>query len=295
MKKTKFTLFCLIITYSAFAQLNTYKTIKAKAVESLRQGDFTSAKSRLNLMEPYIDDSNRNEYQGLLNQLQDSIKKSYNKANALREKKQYELAIVEYQRLIGRGKEPFLSPLYAYIGYCHEERCDKELAISNYKLGIRYNEHLSALRMAMYIRRIKIPTTTEEMINLYEKASGYFAARDSLGVEYGRLGRINDSYKWYRKSKRSFSKYNMAVYLLDATTYMQLKEEYKTDDPIKLLTEAADAGYAPAQYYLGLLYYYAKEGEKVKRDKEKGLSLMKKAASEYTPAKEMIKKINYGY
>jgi len=295
MKKFIFSLCSLVITISASAQLNTYETIKTQAVENLRSGDFASAKSRFNLMKPYLDDSNRNEYQNLLNQLQDSINNSYNKANVLRDKKQYQLAIVEYQRLIGRGKEPLIKPLYAYIGHCYEKLSDKELARSNYQLGIQYNENLSALQMARYIRENKISTNTEEMIDLYKKASNYYAAMDSLGVEYARLGRINESYKWYRKSQRSFSKYNMAVYILDTTTFVQLSEEYKTDDPIKLLTEASDNGYAPAQYYLGLLYYYAKEGERVRRDKERGLELMKKASSQYAPAKLMVRKIKYGY
>ena len=93
MKGLAFTICSLVITFSAFAQQNTYETIKIKVVENLCSGDFASAKSRLNLIQPYINDSNRNEYQSLLNQLQDSINNSYNKANALRETKQYELAI----------------------------------------------------------------------------------------------------------------------------------------------------------------------------------------------------------
>lgn len=83
----------------------------------------------------------------------------------------------------------------------------------------------------------------------------------------------------------------MAVYLLDKSTYTQLSEEYKTDDPIKLLTEAANDEYAPAQYYLGLLYYSAKDGERVQRDKAKGMVLMQKASSKYAPAKKMVQKI----
>lgn len=255
MKGLVFTICSLVITFSAFAQQNTYETIKIKAVENLRSGDFASAKSRLNLMEPYIDDSNRNEYQSLLNQLQDSINNSYNKANVLREKKQYEIAIIEYQRLIKRDKEPLIKPLYAHIGYCYEVRSTnneyfKKLARDNYQLGIQHNENLSALRMAWFIRENNISATTEEMIELYEKAPNYYAAMDSLGVEYGRLGRLNESYKWYRKSQSSFSKYNMALYLLDTSTYTQLAEEYKSDDPIKLLAESADEGYTLAKQEL---------------------------------------------
>lgn len=301
MKGLAFTICSLVITFSAFAQQqNPYEMIKIKAVENIRSGDFASAKSRLNLMEPYIDNSNRKEYQGLLNQLQDSIANTYNKANSLREKKQYELAIIEYQRLIKRDKEPLIKPVYAHIGYCYEVRSAsnedfKKLARDNYQLSIQHNENYSALRMARYIRENKILVSTEYMIELYEKAPNYYAAMDSLGVEYGRLGRLNESYKWYRKSQRNFSKYSMAVYLLDASTYTQLSEEYKSDDPIKLLTEAADDGYAPAQYYLGLLYYYAEDGERVQRDKAKGMELMQKASSKYAPAKKMVRKIIYGY
>lgn len=285
----------LAITLSVFAQQNTYDTIKTKAVENLRSGDFSSAKSRLELLEPFVDDSNRKEYRILLNQLQDSISNSYKKANILKVKKQHKLAIVEYQRLIGRDEEPLIKPLYAHIGHCWEAVSDNESAKRNYQLGIQYDEDLSALRMAWYIRKNKISVTTEEMIELYMKALAYYSAMDSLGVEYERLGKLNESYKWYRKSQRNFSKYNMAVYLLDTSTYTQLSEEYKTDDPIELLTEAADDGYAPAQYYLGLLYYYAKDGERVQRDKAKGMELMQKASSKYAPAKKMVRKINYGY
>lgn len=295
MKDLVLTLCCLVLSLSTFAQQNTYEKLKSKALENILSGDFADAKSRLNLMEPDIDGSNRDEYQRLLYQLQDSINNSYNKANALRVQGQYELAIVEYQRLVGRSREPLVKPLYAHIGYCCEKRSDKELAKHYYLLGMRYNEELSVLRMAWYIRRNNISTTTEDMIELYRKASNYYEAMDSLGVEYGRLGEINESYKWYRESQTNYSKYNMAVYLLDTSTYTQLSEEYRTDDPIKLLTDAADDGYAPAQYYLGLLYYYAKDGERVQRDRAKGMELMQRASSKYASAKKMVEKINSGY
>ena len=45
MKRLVFTICSLVITFSAFAQQNTYETIKNKAVENLRSGDFASAKS----------------------------------------------------------------------------------------------------------------------------------------------------------------------------------------------------------------------------------------------------------
>lgn len=295
MKKIVLIFLGFAIVYNSIAQINSYKRIRDIGLDSLHKGNFLDAKLRFDLLEPYVNKSNENEYNKILQLLDDSINNTYNRANRLKENKQYENAILEYQRLIGREKEPFISPLYAHIGYCFEMLSNKELAKSNYQLGIQHNENLSALRMARYIRRSKMSTTTEEMIKLYEKASNYYAAMDSLGVEYGRLGRLNESYKWYRKSQTDFSKYNMAAYLLDTSTYTQLSEEYKTDDPIKLLTEAADDGYAPAQYYLGLLYYFAEEGDWVKVNELKGLELLKKAAKNYRPAKDMLEKINNNY
>lgn len=295
MKKVLFILCCFLETAYTIAQTNTYEIIRDEVIENLGSGDLASANSRLNLIKPYINESNDDEYKSLLNNLKDSINSTYERANTLRDKKQFQLAIIEYQRLISRTKEPLIKPLYAHIGYCFEMSSENEIAKSYYQLGIQHNESLSALRMAWYIRANKTPATAKEMISLYDKAHNYYAAMDSLGVEYARLGQINESYKWYRKSQRNFSKYNMAVFLLDSNTFSQLHEEYKGDDPIKLLSEAAGDGYAPAQYYLGLLYYYAKDGERVKRDKEKGMKLIKKASSKYKPAKLMIRKIYYNY
>ncbi len=289
-----FAILCsIVISFSAFAQ-NTYEKIKTKAVENLHAGDFIAAKSRLNLMEPYVKKSKKEEYKSLLDQLQDSINNSYNKANALREKKQYELAIIEYQRLIGKDKEPLIKPLYAHIGYCYEMRYDKELAKNSYQLGIQHDENLASLRMAWYIRKNKISVTTEEMIGFYERASNYYAAMDSLGVEYARLGDMNQSYKWFKESMQDFSMYKMASYLLDESIYDKLHAEYKNDDPIKLLSDSADDGYAPAQYYLGLLYYFGYYGERVSRDRVKGLEYMQKSANNgYERAKTMIEKIKH--
>lgn len=294
MRKILLILSCVIISITAKGQNDTYSNIRNKVIEDLRISDFAAAHTRIKLLVPLLSDTNREDYNVLKQQLQDSLDNSYDRANSLRDKGQYELAIVEYQRLIGSGKKPLKNPLYAHIGFCYEMRSDKQLAKSNYELGIQHDENLSALRMAWYIRKNKISVTTEEMINLYEKAPNYYAAMDSLGVEYARLGNLDESYRWFKKSQRNFSKYHMAVYLLDGTTNIQLAEEYKADDPIKLLTEAADGGYAPAQYYLGLLYYFAKDGDRVTQDQTKGKDLIERAADQkYGRASKMLYKIKY--
>ena len=64
-----------------------------------------------------------------------------------------------------------------------------------------------------------------------------------------------------------------------------LDESFKTDDPIKFLSEAAcvdklssaKTENRDALYYLGMLYYYAESGDRVRRDRVKGRSLISKA------------------
>lgn len=294
MRKVLFVLCYAIISVSIFAQENTYTIVRKQVVEDIYARDFAAAHTRIKLLAPLVSSTNENDYQALMQHLQDSLDISYDRANSLKDNGKYELAIVEYQRLIGGNKKPMKSPLYAHIGYCYEKRSAKQLAKSSYELGIQYNENLSALRMAWYIRKNKISATTEEMIDLYEMAPNDYAAMDSLGVEYARLGRLNDSYKWFRKSNTDFSKYKMAEYLLNAAVYSQLADDYKTDDPIKLLTEASDHNYAPAQYYLGLLYYFAKEGDRVKQDLSKGKFLIEQASDQrYKRASNMLYKIRF--
>ena len=296
IRKRWFVLCAIVVSLNVLAQNNVNNIINVIQQE-LKNRDFASASTRLILLETYVSKSNITEYKQLVNQLNDSIYNTYNRANDMKNNNDYQRAIVEYQKLIGMRKEPLVSgPLYAYIGYCYEARSDKELAKSNYEEGIKHNENLSALRMARFIKSNNITTTTEEMITLYEKASNYSEAMDSLGIEYFRINKINDSYKWFKASSSSFGKYKLASYLLDTTIEVQLSDEYKEDNPIQFLTDAANDNYAPAQYYLGLLYYFAEDDERVPKDESKGLELINKAAkSGYEPAKRMKKRIDYNF
>lgn len=203
MRKISFLLCVLAFVISASAQENHYELAKTKVVENLRTGDFVSAKSRLNLLKPYIDDSNYNEYQDLLKQFNDSVSNSYNKANSLREKKQYQLAIIEYQRLIGRSKEPLVKPLYAHIGYCYEMRSEEELARNNYQLGIKYNEKLSVSRMEKLESRKELPKNpkvdkdeklTDKRIIKHDKAVTTTVPKDFVLIPSGTLYKYEDGY-----------------------------------------------------------------------------------------------------
>lgn len=297
IRKRWFVLCTIAVSLNLLAQNDAYNNIRDMITQDLQNRDFASASTRLNLLETYVSESNTKNYEQLVKQLEDSIFNTYNRANYMKDNKKYQRAIVEYQKLIGMGKEPLVSaPLYAYIGYCYEARSDKELAKSNYEEGIEHYESLSAFRMALFIRANSIVTTTEEIIELYEKASNYSDAKDSLGVEYSRIDKMNESYKWFKESNSNYAKYKLASYLLDTAIEVQLSDEYKEDNPIQFLTDAAKDNYAPAQYYLGLLYYFAEDGERVPKDETKGLELINKAAeSGYEPAKRMKQRIDYNY
>lgn len=294
MKKNLFLISLLLLTFCTLAQTDDYELYKAKAVKDMTEGKFADAQKRFRLMMPYVTKTNKEDYDKILEVLQDSIDNVYNRAIKLKNDKKYTLAISEFQKLIDRYNQPLKSPLYAYIGYCYEGSGLGSLSELNYEMGLKYNEPLSALYLAKYIKKYDNTTTSETIIELYKKAKEYPEAMDSLGVEYARIGNVNQSYKCYKQSNTPFAKYNMASYILNSDSYPKLWTKFWHDDPIELLTEAADAGYAPAQYYLGMLYYYAREGERVEKNMTKGLKFIEKAASQgYDRAKEMLYKIKY--
>lgn len=232
----------------------------------------------------------------MLEVVKSEINTTYNNANRLRTRQaadSLELAIIEYRKLIGTGKPN----IHCYIGLCNEKLNRFTPAKEEYINGVQEGESYAPYCLAQLdrITDAKIPIDSLASLYLYSANAGYVAAIDSLAMIYKNQNKPDKSYFWLRKSQSAMSKYYMASYLLDKSTSCKLSDEYKTDDPIKLLVESAERGYAPAQYYLGLLYYYAKDGERVQRDKAKGMELMQKASSKYAPAKKMISRIIYEY
>lgn len=291
----KLLLICCFLTMSICcgAQIDMYQTYRSKAVEYIHLGNFSNALFQLKLASPFASDKEQLELAGIEESIQDSIADVYARAHMYSDKHKYQLAIIEYQKLIGMDQKPLKSPLYAYIGQCYEKMKNNDLAKRNYELGALYGESYSALLLARYIRRNNIPVSTEDMISLYLKADNYYSAMDSLGVEYTRIGNINEAYSWFQKSNENYSKYKMASLLLDPETYDKLDNRYKNDDPITLLTEASASGYTPAQYYLGLLYYFAEPGDRVQKDCVKGYALLEKASRNgHKKARRILWQIN---
>lgn len=269
-------------------------TIKNNIIQLIRQGHLGDAYNKL------ISETQSVEYNSgliaLLEEVKSEIDATYDNANRLRKLQatdSIELAIIEYKKLIGTGKPN----IHCYIGLCNEKLKRLTPAKEEYIYGVQDEETYAPYCLAQIIRKTDTKIAVDSLASLYLRSAkaGYTVSIDSLAMIYKNQNHIDKSYFWFRKSQSAMSKYYMAVYILDTSTSDKISNEYKTDDPIKLLTESAEDEYAPAQYYLGLLYYYAKDGERVQRDKAKGMELMQKASSKYTPAKKMVRKINYGY
>lgn len=269
------------------------KKIKSNIVQLIKLGHLGEAYEMVILEKQSIDYNS--ELTVLLEEIKSEINNTYLNANRLRELQSpdsIELAIIEYKKLIGTNKPN----VHCYIGLCNEKLKRLIPAKEEYIIGVQEKEAYAPYCLAQLIRKTDREIPMDSLASLYLRSAnaGYTVSMDSLSIIYKNQNKIDKSYYWFRKSHSAMGKYYMASYILDTSISENLSNEYRTDDPIKLLTESADNGYAPAQYYLGLLYYYAKEGERVKKDKTKGMELIRKAASRYAPAKRMIHKITYG-
>lgn len=74
---------------------------------------------------------------------------------------------------------------------------------------------------------------------------------------------------------KAFSDYTIGVILYESYKYKE-PEDYKKVriDAIEMITKSADAGYSPAQFYLGTIYL----NDSLIRDRQKGIVLLKKSA-----------------
>lgn len=289
----------LIISIPTIQAQVSYEKMKTDAITALKNGDFFKAKFCIDIAR-VRENANKQEIENLNKMLRDSIDATYDRAEKLYIESKYALAANEYHKLMSRDSKPrklVEKPIYARVGYCFEKMKENERAYYYYKIGVDENESLSALYLALYTRRNLGDSTPQDRIQLYEKASVYVAALDSLGVEYKRIGDEKKSYDNFKKSQSSFGKYNRASYLLDEQIVARLSDDQKNDDPIQLLKEASDLNYSPAQYYLGMLYYFAdNNANAVKKNTEEGEKMLAKASEQgHNNARKILNRISYGY
>lgn len=92
---------------------------------------------------------------------------------------------------------------------------------------------------------------------------------------------------------KAFSDYSTGVIMYESYRYSN-PEDYKNDKikAIELLTNSADSGYAPAQYYLGTIYL----NDTLLKDYKKSIELLKKAAYHRNiDAEELLDKMGIKY
>lgn len=158
-----------------------------------------------------------------------------------------EQAIIEYRKLIGTDKPN----IYCCIGLCNEKLKRTIPAKEEYINGVNSKEPFAPYCLASLLQKTNEAVSNDSLISLYSISAqkGYKSACDSLAVQYKKIGDINSSYKWFKESGSDFGKYQAAMYLRNKYTAGKLSDEYKNDNAIQLLKEAAK-NYTPARNML---------------------------------------------
>lgn len=261
-----------------------YVTLRDDGISFLKKGLFADAKFKFKGAEMFASESEKKEILKLQNTLQDSVNAVYNAAYKLMGKKD-EKAVMMFERLFDKSGRPMTGGLYAQMGWSYGKLKMKEKQRTLYEKGLKEGEALAAYYLATLMQENKERISTDSLLSLYKRAAYLNAAVDSIAIIYYRNSQYNMSYSWFTKSSTIFSKYWRASILLDPAKINKIDTIFLSDDPIKLLSEAACADNlslakeenCDALFYLGELYYFAEPGDRVKRDRDKGRSLILKA------------------
>lgn len=252
----------------------------------MQNGQFADAKFKFDGAEGFASELSETyvkEIQNLQRTLRDSVNTVYNAAFNLMGRND-EKAVMMFERLFDKSGKPMHTNLYAQMGWSYGQLRMKEKQRRLYEKGLAEGESMAAYYLAVLMQNNRESVSTDSLLNLYLRAKNTSAV-DSAAIIYYRKAQYNKSYSMLSKNQTVFSKYWQARILLDAKTNKNLDDAYKGDDPIKLLSEAACAENLSsaksenrdALYYLGMLYYYAEYGDRVRRDRAKGRSLIIKA------------------
>ena len=250
----------------------------------LKEGKFADAKFKFDGAEGLASETEMPEITTLQNILRDSINAVYNAAYDLMGVND-EKAVIMFERLFDKAGNPMHRNLFAQLGWSYGELGMKNKQRTLYEKGLEEGEQMSAYYLARLLQYNKEDIPTDSLLNLYKKAAYVTSSVDSVGIIYYRKKEYNKSYNWFVKNKSVFSKYWRAKMLLDAKQHSFIEDKYKADNPIDLLIDASCANNLAsaksenrdALYYLGMLYYYAESGDRIKRDRDKGRILILKA------------------
>lgn len=274
----------LFMQYTNDCCASDYTDLRDAGIRFLNEGKFADAKFKFDGAEGLASDTEMTEIAKLQNILRDSINAVYNTAYDLMGRNN-EKAIMMFERLFDRTGKPMHGDLFAQLGWCYGNLEMKNKQRTLFEKGLEEGEQLSAYYLARLFQRNKENISTDSLLNLYKKAVNIVSSVDSVGIIYYRKKEYNTSYSWFVKNKTVFSKYWRAKMLLDVKQQCFLNEKYKADDPISYLIDASCANNLTfaktenrdALFYLGMLYYYAESGDRIKKDRDKGRILILKA------------------
>ena len=289
MKKMFIILVLLVIGISmANSQSRSnYIELRDAGKVCMQKGQFADAKFIFDGAEGFASELSEayvKEIQNLQRTLRDSVNTVYNAAYNLMGRND-EKAVMMFERLFDKSGKPMHANLYAQMGWSYGQLKMKEKQRKLYEKGLAEGESLAAYYLAVLMQENRDNVSTDSLLNLYLSARYVKSSIDSVAIIYYRKAQYNKSYSMFSKNQTVFSKYWRARILLDDKTNKYLDDAYKSDDPIKFLSEAACADNLSsaksenrdALFYLGMLYRYAKPGDRVKRDEIKGRSLIIKA------------------
>lgn len=288
-------IFFLLVIFTSQAYASDYTQLRDAGKKSLYEGNFAEAKFKFEGAEGFaISSSEVAEIKALQSVLKDSINKVFDRAYGLMGINS-ETAILLFERLYDKQGKSMHNNLNAQLGWCYGKQKMKTKERQLYNIGVKEGESVAAYYLARLLDNNEI--SNDSIIQLYKMAYNISSAQDSLGMIYYRQRNYNESYKWFRKNHTVLGDYYKATMLLDNTISLLLLNDYKNDQPIQFLENSsnvknidlAKSENAPALYYLGLLYYYAKANDIVRQDKLLGKRLIKKASDlGYVPAKKII-------
>lgn len=253
-----------------YSQSRDYMQMRDEGIKFLKQYQYSKAYKLFDGAEGFANSaSEKEELIRLRHQLRDSVQSTYKRGidiiqNA-KSKNEYSFAIQELKKLIPTDYLN-VSQIYGWLGTAYERLSEPYSAIEHYAQGVSHKERFCALRLAELLQKHKT-VTQDSLVRLYEYAApGYKEAYEILGDMFVSVSPLR-AYNYYKNANSKRGNYQMATLLLT-------NKVSNSDNPIKILQQLTDNGYADAQLYLGLLYFH---GKNVEQNKEMGLRLINAA------------------
>lgn len=284
-RKTLVLVGILLIVPSTFAQYNAdYIEMRNDGCSLMSSGKYSDALKMFEGASGFATSTNqKNELNKLKRQVRDSVSTIYDRAVKLAKnassKQNYGDALQTFKLLLPiEGLD--VNNVYSWMGYCYEHLSEPYAAISQFEKGLALKESLSAKRLAQLLPKYR-NISTDSIVGLYKIAAiSDKTAYDSIGDIYAKSHPYK-AFDSYKLSKTQYGRYQMASLML-------CKKITNNMSPVTILKELSNEKYAPAQFYLGLLYFQGSEW--TTQDEKNGLNLIQSASDNgLSDAKQWLK------